>query len=132
MATRSSNWILLSIAVFFGVVFLGAVATRSGHADAVVPSKEVLEDPANVSAGEKTFVQNCAYCHGNQGSGGKAKTLQCRPKLTPDYVFETISDGRQSGSMVMPPWKDTFDEQTRWQLTSYILSLKAIPKCSSN
>lgn len=123
---------LKTFVISFAIVAtIGCLQGRRSHAEVVSPGKDVLDDQASVKLGETTFVQNCAYCHGSQGSGGKAKPLQCRPKLTPDYVFETISEGRQSGSMVMPPWKDSLDEKTRWQLTAYIMSLKAVPACAT-
>lgn len=91
--------------------------------------EQVLSDPAAAKAVEATFYQNCAYCHGSEGSGGKARKLQCRD-WDPDYLFNTISKGKKRGSLVMPPWENTFDEKERWQLVAYILSLKDIPVCS--
>jgi len=91
--------------------------------------QEVLAAPDSAKIAEITFVQNCAYCHGNQGSGGKARSLQCRD-MKPDYLFETISNGKKRGSLVMPPWKESMDERTRWQLAAYIMSLKNLPSCT--
>ena len=91
-------------------------------------AKQVLAAADSIKTGETTFYQNCAYCHGSKGSGGKARPLQCRDML-PDYLFTTISNGRRRGSLIMPPWKDSMDEQTRWQLVAYILSLKDLPEC---
>ncbi|RUP08855.1 cytochrome c [Hyphomicrobium sp.] len=89
-----------------------------------------LDDPVAISGGETTFYQNCVYCHGSKGSGGSAKALQCRD-MKPDYIFETITNGRIAGANVMPPWKDTFDEKTRWQLVAYIRSLRKLPECDA-
>jgi len=74
---------------------------------------------------------NGGYCHGSKGSGGSARALQCRD-MKPDYIFETITNGRINGANVMPPWKDTFDEKARWQLVAYIRSLRTLPECDSN
>lgn len=94
------------------------------------PYEQVLADPAALKAGTVRFAQNCAYCHGNAGSGGKAKTLQCRKRLTPEYVFEVITKGKKRGSLIMPPWEDTFNDQERWELTGYIMSFQKLPACS--
>lgn len=94
------------------------------------PYEQVLADPAALKTGTERFAQTCAYCHGNAGSGGKAKTLQCRKRLTPDYVFEVITKGKKRGSLIMPPWEDTFNDKERWELTAYIMSFQKLPSCS--
>jgi mono/diheme cytochrome c family protein len=107
-----------------------APATGSAVHDSLPPiAQEVLAAPDSARVAEVTFVQNCAYCHGNQGSGGKARSLQCRD-LKADYLFDTITNGRKRGSLIMPPWKDSMDERTRWQLTAYIMGLKDLPSCT--
>ena len=82
-------------------------------------------NPAAVAQGEQLFTRNCVYCHGHQGSGGKAKSLQNR-EFEPEYLFKTISNGRRRGSLVMPPWKRSLSEEQRWHLVEYILSLGQI------
>ncbi len=89
-----------------------------------------LDDAGHVAAGEKRFAQNCAYCHGAAGKGGKHKPLQCRD-FRPDDVFYTITDGMESGSFFMPPWGDAFSEEQRWELVAYILSLRELDTCSN-
>ncbi|WP_461481512.1 c-type cytochrome [Porticoccus sp.] len=112
-----------------------SMATLAGGNAAVVEapsgsSADRLASEEMIKAGELTFSQNCTYCHGYRGIGGKARKMQCRDTYTPDYVFTTISNGKQRGSLIMPPWKDSFSEETRWQLVAYILSLKTLPACS--
>ncbi len=112
----------------------GDAAAASAPALADKPAASTFDEAFlaaedNIKSGETTFYQNCAYCHGSKGSGGKAKPLQCRKRLDSDYVFETITNGRQSGSLIMPPWKDSMSDEVRWQLTSYIMSLKTLPEC---
>jgi len=86
----------------------------------------VLSKPDSVKFGEKKFSALCAYCHGNAGSGGKARKLQGRD-LEADYVFDTITNGKKRGSLNMPPWSN-LPEIVRWQLVAYILSLSEIEK----
>lgn len=85
-----------------------------------------LTDVALIAAGEKRFNQNCVYCHGNAGSGGKGAPLQGRDDLTPQYVFDTIKNGKIRGALVMPAWKDAFSEKEIWELDAYILSLRNV------
>lgn len=108
------------------IPLLFAGATVSGPALADSPQPPDLDNPATIAAGAKRFNQNCVYCHGNAGSGGKGAALQGRHDLTPDYLFQTISNGKQRGSLLMPAWKAAFSEQEIWELGSYILSLRDV------
>lgn len=98
-----------------------ALAAPAAAADPGLKGR-VLSDPQAAALGERLFTQNCVYCHGHRGSGGKAKPLQGRA-FRPDYLFKTISNGKRRGALVMPPWKRSLDEQQRWQLVAYILAL---------
>lgn len=111
------SYILLSLAA--GVFFPKSVLADSVQA----PN---LTDIALITAGEKRFNQNCVYCHGNAGSGGKGAPLQGRDDLTPQYVFDTIQNGKIRGALLMPAWKDAFSEQEIWELDAYILSLRNV------
>ena len=104
------------------IVFSGSL-----HAADVMPPIN-LADQAHLQAGEKRFAQNCAYCHGAKGVGGKVKKLQCRD-LPPDYLLETITYGIPGGASVMPPWGDAFDETELWELIAYVRSLKDLDHC---
>lgn len=96
-------------------------------AQAVAPTIAGPAKPgeAMIQAGAKRFNQNCVYCHGNAGSGGKAASLQGRDDLTREYVPDVIANGKQRGAFLMPAWKGSFDEQQIQELTAYILSLKS-------
>ncbi len=76
----------------------------------------------SIANGEARFNQTCVYCHGDKGSGGKAKQLQNR-EFTAEYLYNTISNGKRRGALVMPPWKRSFTSEQRWELVTYILSL---------
>ncbi len=89
---------------------------------------EILKDPEHLPKAETMFYQNCAYCHGSKGSGGKARPLQCR-SMTPEYLFDTITNGRRRGANIMPPWKDSMGDSERWKLVAYIMSLSDLPNC---
>jgi cytochrome c oxidase cbb3-type subunit 3 len=92
-----------------------------------VPSVD-LEAADTIEKGSTRFNQNCVYCHGYAGIGGKGATLQRRADLTPAGVFTVISNGRKRGALVMPPWKSTLSEQEIWELAAYILSLRTMPE----
>jgi len=50
-----------------------------------------------------------------------------RTDLTPDYVFQTITNGKRAGSLIMPAWGESLDKPTIQSLTAYIMSLQAKP-----
>jgi mono/diheme cytochrome c family protein len=87
-----------------------------------------LNNPEVIAQGKKRFNRSCFYCHGYEGIGGKGASLQRRPDLTPELIFNTISNGRIRGSSVMPPWKNTLSEEEITQLVAYIVSLRDMPE----
>ncbi|TNE78614.1 MAG: hypothetical protein EP334_04820 [Gammaproteobacteria bacterium] len=89
---------------------------------------QIIASPEAAAAGEGLFNQVCVYCHGAQGIGGKARKMQCRT-YDSKYLFDTISNGKKRGAYVMPSWKRSYDEKTRWELVSYIMTLKDLEKC---
>lgn len=105
------------------VAALASLAAGLALAAAPAASPD-LGEPATIAAGAKRFNQNCVYCHGNAGSGGKAAPLQGRGDLGKEYIFNTVSNGKTRGAFMMPAWKASFNEQEIWELTAFILSLK--------
>jgi mono/diheme cytochrome c family protein len=81
-------------------------------------------DQRAVAAGAKLFRQNCASCHGNEGTGRDKK-----PNLHNDRVRSASAGELQwlltNGSMRngMPSWS-RLPEQQRWQIVSYLKSLE--------
>ncbi|MFW1677066.1 c-type cytochrome [Pontibacter sp. JAM-7] len=126
--------VLLASVLVSGVALAVAPPADSGSSKKKSKPKETPEVVAaakatvfgqldeSVANGEKRFNQSCVYCHGNRGSGGKAKKLQGRD-FEPEYLFKTISNGKRRGALVMPPWKRSFSPEQRWELVTYILSL---------
>ncbi len=90
--------------------------------------EELMKNPDTIPAAETVFYQNCAYCHGSKGSGGKSRPLQCRD-FEPQHLFDTITNGRRRGAAIMPPWKGSMSDDERWELVAYIMSLKDLPNC---
>ena len=83
-----------------------------------------LNDPTMIAAGRQLFQdKQCAYCHGPNGNG--AIKLAGRNDLEPNYVFDTISQGRSKGALRMPSWRGVLTEEQIWQATAYVLWLAA-------
>jgi cytochrome c oxidase cbb3-type subunit 3 len=107
-----------------GLAAIASILIACVASAAQAASMPDLNSKERIDEGRKQFAQNCVYCHGNEGSGGKAGPLAGRSDLAADYVFTTISEGKRAGALVMPTWKESIDENTRWALTAYVLSLQ--------
>jgi mono/diheme cytochrome c family protein len=113
------------------------------HAHAEVPHEyEDLVNPFDgdadaLEAGGELFAVSCASCHGDEGMGDgpAAAALDPMPasladssmmsELSDAYIFWRITEGgiEEPFSSAMPPWGETFTEEQRWQLVSFIRSL---------
>jgi mono/diheme cytochrome c family protein len=94
----------------------GGSMAAEGVGDPLFP----LDDPAAIEAGRKRFARTCAaYCHGAEGSGGRAPAFKGNTRLTPDYSYQTISEGRR-GADIMPPWGKAFTPAQIWELVAYL------------
>jgi mono/diheme cytochrome c family protein len=86
-----------------------------------------LDDATRIEAGRRRFARTCAaYCHGAEGSGGRAPAFKGSTRLTPDYAFQTITEGRR-GTDVMPPWGNAFTPEQIWELVAYLQVLSRMP-----
>jgi mono/diheme cytochrome c family protein len=96
-------------------------ATAGAAAEPGTPPFD-LADPARIAAGKARFGAICAaYCHGNEGSGGRTPAFKGRSDFTPEALFRVITDGRK-GADVMPPYA-AMPLEKRWELVAYILNL---------
>jgi len=112
---------------------LGAVLGSDGTRDVAhyVRSLSGLpHDSIRASRGKPLFAQNCAVCHGADGTGNK---MLGAPNLTDNVwlygsseatIVETITKGRNN---VMPAWKDFLGEAKIHVLAAYIWSLSNTP-----
>ena len=96
------------------------------------PSSAQLKNPyagqhADVVAGSKLFAANCGSCHGVSGRGaGNVPALSKGPtqSASDGEVFWFITTGSVNNGM--PAW-DSLSEQKRWQIVTYLKSLKNSP-----
>ena len=98
-----------------------------------VPAKARLRknpvdgDPNSVRVGMKLFRQHCAECHGATGEGSKkAPSLRVEEveQAAPGALFWILTNGVVRRGM--PVWSK-LPEPQRWNLVSYIKTLKPAP-----
>ncbi len=128
---KSLKIILLSIG-FFGMTNLVQAQTAW-----VAPSDaDELKNPfANnedaIKKGKKLYSQNCTICHGAKGKGDGMAGAALKPKPA-NFTLESIqsqSDGAifwklSEGRSPMAAFKGMLSEEQRWQLVTYIRTLK--------
>jgi mono/diheme cytochrome c family protein len=119
-------------ALLLSVLLLGIAGpgvpgpARATETDIAAPPFD-LADPARVEAGRKRFGSTCAaYCHGNEGSGGKTPPFRGNTAFSTKDAFKTITEGRRA-SDVMPPWGNAFSAEQIWELVAYLDHLSKLP-----
>lgn len=70
----------------------------------------------DADAGETLFADNCAACHGADGTGGSG------PDIT-GLDATTVEDTVIAGEGDMPAYGETFDEQEIADVVAYVLTL---------
>jgi mono/diheme cytochrome c family protein len=123
MITRKSVMTTMMSAAI--LLFCGFAAQRASAIPQTSPSKE-----GNAERGRKLFLQNCAKCHGVNGSGdtpiGKAvgaKDLRApeAQKMSDDQILNQIAGG--SGNM--PPLSNAIEQAKAEQLREQVNDLVA-------
>jgi mono/diheme cytochrome c family protein len=128
--------LFIALAIFMMIAFVDRQSLAGDDAADVESGKSIAESvaeiqssPEDMIAAKTMFDQNCTYCHGNKGSGGKSRKMQCLTLLNDEYVFKTIKEGKKAGANIMPSWKRSFDDNQILTLTAYVMSLTTLPQC---
>lgn len=86
----------------------------------------LMEEPADLEAGQQIYLNNCVACHRVDGGGGIG------PNLTDEHwilgggiknVYQTLVEGGRPGKG-MVSWKNDFSPSELQQVASYVLSLQ--------
>jgi mono/diheme cytochrome c family protein len=87
-------------------------------------------EPLTLEQGEELFMEYCSSCHGEAGYGDGAagRALGAKPANFHDPEVAKQSDGAlfwkmSTGRGNMPPFKEVFSEEQRWQLVAYLRKL---------
>ncbi len=92
--------------------------------------------PPSLKRAKKLYKENCAVCHGADGSANTARAKELKPPpsnfrdpsvmaaLSPFKAFNVLSFGIPGTGMAS---FDAFNEQDRWSLAFYLFSLRFTP-----
>ncbi len=95
----------------------------------------VVADETSLERGAELFATYCASCHGDGGMGDGPASSALDPAPAPiahtsqmmgdDYLFWRVSEGGalEPFNSGMPTWKNTLDEQERWDVLNYVQAL---------
>lgn len=121
-----------TIAIVF-ILFMGSVSQDQWLAP---PEADKLKNPVAgqqeaIKGGKKIFSTMCTICHGEKGKGDGIAGAALNPKPTnlTTAAFHAQSDGAiywkiTEGRAPMASYKATLSEEKRWQLVSYLRTLK--------
>src|SRR5215469_10572017 len=118
-----------SLFITLSIVLALHVSAQDAHFHNAPASVAQLKNPyagqgAAVDAGSKLYTRNCGSCHGigGRGTGNVPPLSRGGAQRAPEgEVFWFITNGSTANGM--PSWSQ-LPEQQRWQLVSYLKSLK--------
>jgi mono/diheme cytochrome c family protein len=130
----TKNVYLKSFCIIASMLFLGVIATTvTAHEwmapkDAAKRQNPIAETAESVQHGKKLFLNNCAYCHGENAKGMSASDAGL--KKSPPNLIKRLSnhtDGDffwkiQHGRNEMPAFKDTLQNNDIWDIINFIKS----------
>ncbi|MBC7875972.1 MAG: c-type cytochrome [Anaerolineales bacterium] len=136
-------FISMTITIFLGACNFTLAEDVTPPPDYVAPSPQPTLGPLypasapDISNGEIIYVEKCAPCHGDTGfgDGEQGKQLpvtvaafalvETAHKASPANWFITVSQGNLE--RFMPPF-DSLNEQQKWDVVSYALTLHTTPE----
>jgi mono/diheme cytochrome c family protein len=146
---KKSIWLVLGLFVILAFVLSACAGAKtettseSGETgDVAVPAEyagktnPMASNSEAVTAGKEVYEANCLSCHGDTGAGDGPAGASLNPKPgdlievaandSVDRIFWRISEGGMNTpfNSSMPAWKGVLSEDERWQVISYIQTLK--------
>jgi glucose/arabinose dehydrogenase len=120
-----------SLAMFAVLAFSPLQAQNQAFHNAPASAREQKNpytgQPAAARAGRIAYAQNCGSCHGRNGGGtGNIPSLakKTTQSATDGEIFWFITKGDVANGM--PAW-DRMPEPKRWQIVTYVKSLRSQP-----
>lgn len=120
---------LLTIFALLNLSFIQTPWKAPAEADKLI--NPVAGQEEAIKEGKKLFATYCAICHGDKGKGDGAAGVALNPKPGnfTTATFASQSDGAifwkmTTGRTPMASYETSLSEEQRWQLVSFIRTLK--------
>ncbi len=121
--------ILISVTAL--LLWMGDSGNWTAPAEAKKLTNPLSGNVTAIEKGKAIFKQQCAMCHGNKGRGDGMAGMSLTPRpanltsakvqeQTDGEIFWKITHGRSP----MPSYKSILSDEQRWQLVTYIRTLK--------
>ena len=125
---------IAAISVFSWVLpsLLSAQPFHNAPASAAALNNPVADDSSAAGVGKRTYLRNCAQCHGGSLQGAVPAPSLDGPGLRaakPGEVFWFITNG--STAKGMPAWSQLSNQQ-RWQVVTFLQSRLSLEAKSSH
>lgn len=128
---KSLNKILITISLFIGFLSANAQSTWVAPKSADAITNPLKNNQTAIKNGKALYQQLCAICHGDKGKGDGLASAALNPKpanfvsdkfnkQTDGAVFWKLTEGKPP----MASYKESLSTTQRWQLVSYLKSLK--------
>jgi mono/diheme cytochrome c family protein len=114
--------VLGSMAVFLGIAADGSWLERVPDADRQRVNPYAGQAEA-IGAGRKVYLDHCAKCHGEDGTGRRKKPSIRTSRVqnaTDGEIFWLLKNGNLKSGM--PTWS-SIPEPTRWQVIAFVKSM---------
>ena len=132
-----SYFLTVAVCLITWIFLASTLAAQDAHFHNAPASSSQLTNPyagqhSAVVAGSRLYRANCGSCHGigGRGSGNIPELAKGPTQSAPDgEVFWFITTGSVNNGM--PSWA-SLPEQKRWQIVSYLKSLKNSPSAQTH
>ncbi|RXP54801.1 cytochrome c [Lutibacter sp. HS1-25] len=128
---KSLSKILITISLFIGFLSANAQSTWVAPKSADAITNPLKNDLTAIKKGKTIYQQLCAVCHGDKGKGDGLASASLNPKPANflSEKFQKQTDGAvfwklTEGKAPMASYKESLSVSQRWQLVSYLKSLK--------
>jgi mono/diheme cytochrome c family protein len=130
--STSSSFLTAVICAIVWIILAVWLQAQDAQFHDAPPSSVHLKNPypgqqMAIAAGSRLYATNCSSCHGSHGQGNGAMPAVSQgptQSASDGEVFWFITTG--AADKGMPSWS-TLPERQRWQLVTYLRSLKNSP-----
>lgn len=136
MNETNYHYLKIPVLIILSILLLASIPVLQSGDWKAPKEADALKNPYKgdneaIKGGKKIYATMCVICHGEKGKGDGVAGAALNPKPTnlTTTTFHAQSDGAifwkiTEGRAPMASYKATLSEEKRWQLVSYLRTLK--------